>query len=92
MNSTENYDNWIQQHYSDIKSTMGRCHEACMAMQTAFPELRVTNGYITLLLLEDLNFCSYRNKVISMSNVMLSIKRSKKEVISESSEYKNFLK
>lgn len=40
------YAEWIKQHYPTSREALGKCKEASHAMKAAFPELRVTNGFV----------------------------------------------
>lgn len=42
------YSEWIKNNYNTLELARGRCQEASKKMQEAFPELRVTNGYVVL--------------------------------------------
>ena len=41
------YANWIDEHYPDYLSARGKCREACLWMRQGFPELKVTNGFVS---------------------------------------------
>jgi len=47
------YSDWINSNYPDFGSAIGRCKEACHKMKDAFPELEITNGYVTLAFFSD---------------------------------------
>ena len=46
-----NHLEWISINYSTIQDTLGKCQEACLAIKKEFPELRITNGFVTLCLI-----------------------------------------
>jgi len=43
-----NYKSWIEENYGTLEASMGRCKEACEHMKSVFPELQITNGFVTL--------------------------------------------
>lgn len=47
--SAEKYQAWIEERYPDYARSAGECAQACKAMKEAFPELEVTNGFVTVL-------------------------------------------
>jgi hypothetical protein len=47
------YEKWIKEHYDGIGKTIGKCHEACKRIKEAFPELRITNGFVHLPFIEE---------------------------------------
>ena len=49
----DKYQAWIDANCPDPKLTLGRCKQFALKMKEAFPELRVTNGFVTLLLYDE---------------------------------------
>lgn len=45
----DKYKEWIRAHYSDFSSALGQCKVACQRMKDVFPELEITNGFVTLM-------------------------------------------
>jgi len=41
------YKQWIDTYYGTYTDALGRCKEACTEMKRKFPELTVTNGFVS---------------------------------------------
>ena len=48
MTRAEQYNKWMSDNYPSRKEALSKCQEASKKMKEAFPELRVTNGFISL--------------------------------------------